>query len=200
MFPLGTVLLPFAPLALHVFEPRYRALARDCLAGSQEFGVVLIERGSEVGGGDVRFSVGTVARITQAAVLPDGRYLLDTVGTRRVRVNAWLGDEPYPIAEVSTFDEEAPGSEAQARRSQVERLLHRALALQAELGETVPSATTSLDSDPLRASYEAAMFAPVGSLDLQHLLEEPGPDRRLRALADLLEDSLADLGRRLAGG
>src|SRR5439155_458702 len=61
MFPLGTVLFPFVVLPLHVFEPRYRALTRDCLAGSGEFGVVLIERGLEVGGGDERFPVGTVA-------------------------------------------------------------------------------------------------------------------------------------------
>src|SRR6478672_4324189 len=73
MFPLGTVLLPFAHLPLHIFEPRYRALVKDCLAGDGEFGVVLIERGHEVGGGDVRFGVGTVARIVQTAELPDGR-------------------------------------------------------------------------------------------------------------------------------
>ena len=54
MFPLGTVLLPGAVLPLHVFEPRYRQLVQDCLAGEPEFGVVLIERGSEVGGGDQR--------------------------------------------------------------------------------------------------------------------------------------------------
>ena len=69
MFPLGTVLLPFAHLPLHIFEPRYRALVKDCLAGDGEFGVVLIERGHEVGGGDVRFGVGTVARIVQTAEL-----------------------------------------------------------------------------------------------------------------------------------
>lgn len=200
MFPLGTVLVPFAHLPLHIFEPRYRMLARDCLAGDQEFGVVLIERGSEVGGGDVRFSIGTLARITQAALLPDGRFLLDTVGTRRVRVDAWLSDDPYPVAEVSSLDEEAFGSGVQERRSQVERLLRRALAMQAELGESAPSAATRLDLDPVRASYEAAMLAPVGSFDVQRLLEEPGPDRRLQALAVLLEDSLCDLERRLAGG
>ena len=65
MFPLGSVLFPHAVLPLHVFEPRYLALVERCLAGDQEFGVVLIERGSEVGGGDVRFSVGTVTRIVQ---------------------------------------------------------------------------------------------------------------------------------------
>ena len=56
MFPLGTVLFPTLILPLHVFEPRYRALVENCLAAPQpEFGVVLIERGSEVGGDDVRF-------------------------------------------------------------------------------------------------------------------------------------------------
>ncbi len=65
MFPLGTVLLPGQTLPLHVFEPRYRELVRVCLDGDGTFGVVLIERGSEVGGGDVRApNVGTVARIT----------------------------------------------------------------------------------------------------------------------------------------
>ena len=98
MFPLGTVLLPGAPLPLQVFEPRYRELTRDCLAGVPEFGVVLIERGSEVGGGDVRTNVGTVARIVASQGFPDGRAYLVTVGTRRIRVTEWLEDAPYPRA------------------------------------------------------------------------------------------------------
>jgi Lon protease-like protein len=100
MFPLGTVLLPFAHLPLHIFEPRYRALVKDVLAGDGEFGVVLIERGQEVGGGDVRFGVGTVAKVLQTAELPDGRWLLDAVGTERFRVTEWLPDDPYPLAMV----------------------------------------------------------------------------------------------------
>ena len=58
MFPLGTVLFPHAPLPLHIFEPRYRALVQECIDGDGEFGVVLIERGFEVGGGDTRFGTG----------------------------------------------------------------------------------------------------------------------------------------------
>ncbi len=61
MFPLSAVLFPYASMPLHVFEPRYRALMRDCLAGDPRFGVVLIERGSEVGGGDQRSSRGRAA-------------------------------------------------------------------------------------------------------------------------------------------
>ena len=48
-------LLPGAMLPLHVFEDRYRALVEHCLDHEGEFGVVLIERGSEVGGGDAQF-------------------------------------------------------------------------------------------------------------------------------------------------
>ncbi|MEN3314917.1 MAG: uncharacterized protein V7605_1151, partial [Acidimicrobiaceae bacterium] len=54
MFPLGTVLFPGLALPLHVFEPRYQSLVQACLDGDGHFGIVLIERGSEVGGGDVR--------------------------------------------------------------------------------------------------------------------------------------------------
>src|SRR5256885_14347474 len=98
MCPLGTVLLPFAHLPLHIFEPRYRALVKDALAGDGEFGVVLIERGQEVGGGDARFAVGTIARIVQTAELPDGRGLPDAVGTERFRGTEWPPDDPHPPA------------------------------------------------------------------------------------------------------
>ena len=54
MFPLSAVLYPHAQIPLHVFEPRYRALMHDCLEADRRFGVVLIEHGSEVGGGDQR--------------------------------------------------------------------------------------------------------------------------------------------------
>ena len=108
MFPLGTVLLPSAVLPLHVFEPRYRQLVRDCLDRDGEFGVVLIERGNEVGGGDNRTSVGTVARLVEAVPFGDGRWALAAVGTRRIRVRRWLEDDPYPRAEVEAWDDPGP--------------------------------------------------------------------------------------------
>ena len=63
MFPLGSVLVPGMVLRLHVFEPRYRDLVAVCLDGDRTFGSVLIDRGSEVGGDDVRGLVGTAAVI-----------------------------------------------------------------------------------------------------------------------------------------
>ena len=200
MFPLGTVLVPNAHLPLHIFEPRYRALTRDCLAGDREFGVVLIERGHEVGGGDVRFGVGTVARIVQAVELPDGRWLLDAVGTERIRVLRWLPEDPYPRAEVEPLDDAPPGPGAVSRREAVERLLRQVLALQAELGLPAPSAILTLDAEPGRAAYEAAVLSPIGPIDTQRLLEERDPEERLRRLQVLLEDARDTLSQRIAEG
>jgi uncharacterized protein len=206
MFPLGTVLLPFAHLPLHIFEPRYRALVKDCLAGDGEFGVVLIERGHEVGGGDVRFGVGTVARILQTAELPDGRWLVDAVGTERFRVTEWLPEDPYPQALVEDFDDEpfdaTPGTETEAaeRRTAVERLLRQVLALQVEMGFPAPSAVRSLDDDPVTAAYEAALLSPLGPMDSQKVLEAPGTVARLTLLETLLDDARDVLSRRIAEG
>jgi Lon protease-like protein len=202
MFPLGTVLFPHAVLPLHVFEPRYRALVEHCLAGEPEFGVVLIERGSEVGGGDTRFDLGTVARIVQGAQLPDGRYVLVTVGAGRVRVQEWLADDPYPHAMVDDAVDVTSG-DATDLRDVVQRSLVRVLALRAELGEPNPvadGATITLDRDPARASFEASALAPLNPLDAQRLLEVDDATARLERLGALLADQAAVLEHRLAGG
>jgi Lon protease-like protein len=202
MFPLGTVLFPHAVLPLHIFEERYRALVETCLRGDGRFGVVLIERGYEVGGGDTRFGVGTVARIVEAARTPDGRYLLATVGTERFRVKKWLDDHPYPRAEIDVLGEpKRLADDVAARRTDVQRLLGRVLAMSAELGErAAPVDSAQLDDDPLRASFEAAAVAPIGPLDAQRLLELDDPGQRFDQLEALLVDAAEVLQLRLAGG
>ena len=200
MFPLGTVLLPGAPLPLHVFEPRYRALTRDCLAGDREFGVVLIDRGSEVGGGDVRSGVGTVARIVEATELPDGRWALLAIGTRRITVRRWLEDDPYPRAEVDPRPDPEPGPGHAALLDVAVARLRRVLALGAEAGDSGAPATVALDADPLLAGYQACAVAPVGPLDRHALLAAPSPEARLEALEVLLAESEEVLRLRLAGG
>ncbi len=74
MFPLGTPLLPGSLLPLHVFELRYQIMMDDVMAREpHEFGVVMIERGYEVGGGDVRAGIGTVALVARSEEVDDGR-------------------------------------------------------------------------------------------------------------------------------
>ena len=210
MFPLGTVLFPGALLPLHIFEPRYRALTFHCLAAGAEggpdgatgeLGIVLIERGSEVGGGDVRFDVGTRARIVSAVPLEDGRWFLVLRGVDRIRVLRWLGEEPFPRAEVDVLADDGGGEGTTETRDRVERLLRQALALATELGDaTAAPATVTLDPDPAAATWQAAAVAPVGVLDAQRVLAVPGVDDRLRLLGELLEDEVATLEQRAHGG
>src|SRR3954447_1486765 len=155
MFPLGTVLFPHAVLPLHVFEPRYRAMVTDCLAADARFGVVLIERGHEVGGGDARFGVGTMTRIVQADEMPDGRWGLVTVGTERIAVHEWLPDDPYPRALVSIRGEPDPSRDAAEAIDAVRTALVQVHALRAELGLPAHTGDLMVSDDVGRASYEA---------------------------------------------
>ena len=200
MFPLGTVLVPSLALPLHVFEQRYRALVRDCLAGDREFGVVLIERGSEVGGDDTRTSVGTIARIQEVAELPDGRFAVGSVGTRRIQVTAWLPDDPYPRAEVEDWPDPAPGPDGVLLLEVVLLRLRRVLAMAAEAGDPAPPSTIELSADPVLASYQASALAPVGPFDQQRLLAAATVNQRLALLVELLDDAAALLELRLTGG
>jgi Lon protease-like protein len=195
MFPLGTVLFPYALLPLHVFEPRYRLMARHVLDGDNEFGVVLIERGSEVGGGDVRFDTGTMARVVQASELPDGRFALNSVGLHRIRVTRWLPDDPYPKAEIVDIAEPDPEPAAAAARERVIAALAAVVEVARRVDERVPDAPV-LDADPVRASYEATAIAPIGPLDAQRILELPEAGARLDALAVLLVERAEELRAR----
>lgn len=200
MFPLGTVLLPGEFLPLHVFEPRYRTLVHDCLKGSPEFGVVLIERGSEVGGGDVRADVGTIARLVEAVELPDGRFALNCAGTRRVRVQQWLDDDPYPRADIAVWKDEAVDTFDPEVLVPVERALRRVLALAAEAGDAVAPMATAISDDPVLASYHLCALAPLGPADRYRLLTRAGPAERLALLTSLLGEIEEVLVLRLEGG
>jgi Lon protease-like protein len=200
MFPLGSVLFPSMVLPLHVFEPRYRQLVDACLAGSSEFGVVLIQRGSEVGGHDVRTDVGTVARIAQAARLDDGRWALGTVGTRRVRVVDWLPDDPYPRAEVADWPDPEPATDLTAGYRERVQSLRRVLALTAEVGDPGAPATVELTDEPVLGSYQICALAPFGPLDQQRLLAAESVEARLDEVGRMLDEEAGFLAQRLALG
>lgn len=201
MFPLGTVMLPGTAVPLHVFEPRYRQLVDDCQAADGMFGVVLIERGSEVGGGDVRTDVGTLTRIVEAQALPDGRWFLGVAGIERIRVQQWLPDDPYPRAELVTWpDELGEGDSAgSGSRDGTTRLLRRVAALRAELGRPAPPVQFELPDEPVWASYAAVAVSPLGPADRQQLLAAPTVDDRWQQLGRLLADHARDLEAQLAG-
>lgn len=197
MFPLGSVLLPGELLPLQVFEPRYRQLVIDLLADDvnpPEFGVTLIERGHEVGGGDQRAEVGTVARVVGLDALDGGRYALVAVGVRRLRVNAWLPDDPYPLADVDDWpegdaDRTALELQVAASRARVEST--RRLAV--EVGDLPPpddddELVPDLGDDPVSSTYHLASLAPLGAADRYRVLGAATPAERLDVLDAALDD------------
>ncbi len=202
MFPLGSVLLPGGILPLHVFEPRYRQMVIDCLQadGTPEFGQVLITHGREAGGGDERAMVGTVTQMVQVEALDEERYAIVGVGVRRLRVNAWLPDDPYPLADVDDFPDENPDPpglalDVAATHSRV----RAALTMAMELGDVqVDLDETEIADDPLVATYHLAALAPIGPADRYRLLAAAGPKQRLDILDDVLDDVEAMLKFRLS--
>jgi Lon protease-like protein len=200
MFPLSAVLFPYAQIPLHVFEPRYQALTMDCLAGDPHFGIVLIERGAEVGGGDQRTAVGTRAVITRAAALSDGRWLMTVQGDICIRVEEWLPDDPYPLAMVTKW---TPSVEpvADATMQRAERSVRRARGLLSEIGQTpaLPSDVV-FDRDPDVASWQLCAEAPLNAYDAQRVLSTSGTVERLELLITLTEELEEDLHRMLASG
>ena len=186
MFPLGSVLFPGMPLPLRVFEPRYVAMLSSVLEETEhEFGVVLIERGSEVGGGDVRFEVGTVARIVSVEVATGSIELLAT-GAARFEVVRWLGDDPFPRAEVRELPglelDESTASEFAAAEALVRATISRA----SEFVELVWPADVELSRELAQRIWQVVGIAPLSSLDQYALLRSRTASE---LLARLVEDT-----------
>ncbi|MEY9953066.1 LON peptidase substrate-binding domain-containing protein [Leifsonia sp. EB34] len=184
MFPLGSVLFPSVLVPLRVFEPRYLTLVGRLLDEVEpgfEFGVVLIERGSEAGGGDQRASVGTMARLVSAAAGAED-LLIVGVGTRRFTVERWVDEDPYPRAELSILPE-LEWSEALAPlRTEAEAVVRRVIA---RVAEPESDAGVELADDPVAAVWQLAAIAPLGEYDRYTLLRSTSMGGLLRQLIDL---------------
>jgi Lon protease-like protein len=170
MFPLGSVLMPAMPLPLRIFEPRYLKLLGDLVASKNpEFGVVLIERGQEVGGGEKRMSLGTIASVTDIGTSEEF-YGLESVGSKRFRVNAWLPDDPYPIADIDFLPDLIWDDTLMPSRVHLETKVRQLLAFASEFGDLQYSADVELSDDPLEACWQLAGVLPIGQLDQLDLL------------------------------
>lgn len=182
MFPLGSVLFPFVAIPLRVFEPRYLMMVGRLLDEDEpEFGVVLIERGSEAGGGDQRASVGTMARLVSAAAGADD-LLIVGVGTQRFTVESWVDEDPYPRAELSMLPELEWSDELAPLRGEAEAVVRRVIA---RIAEPDSDADIELADDPVAAVWQLAAIAPLGEYDRYTLLTSTSIDSLLRQMIDL---------------
>jgi Lon protease-like protein len=170
MFPLSTVLMPGMPLPLRIFEERYLKLLGDLLGEeTPEFGVVLISRGPEVGGGDKRMDIGTIASVTNIGTT-EQFYGLESVGSRRFRVNAWLPDDPYPLADIDFIPDLIWDDTLMPARVHLETKVRQLLAFASEFGDLQFGPDVEFSDDPMEACWQLAGVLPVGELDQMDLL------------------------------
>jgi Lon protease-like protein len=189
MYPLGSVLFPHMPLRLRVFEERYLLMLSELLkTDSARFGVVLIERGREVGGGEQRFDVGTFAEITQIGA-QEGFVGLVAHGGSRFAVEQWLADAPHPWADVRELPDLTWDPDLTELRDGTERRVRRALALASEFAENVWPADIELSDDPVAAAWQLAAIAPLGALDQVELLSAESMEQLLTRVGELTAEA-----------
>ncbi len=188
MFPLSSVLFPHAPLALRIFEPRYLTMLGRLLDEDEpRFGVVLIERGPEAGGGDQRSGIGTMARLAQVQVGSDDIFIL-AVGDERMRVDRWLEDDPHPVAEVTVLPELRWDDALTPLRTEAESIVRRVLGKADAAGMAQYQPDVELSDDPVQSAWQLAAIAPLGELDRFTLLQATTMGGLLRQIIDLTLD------------
>lgn len=185
LFPLHTVLCPGIVLPLHIFEERYRAMTRHCLATGEPFGVVLIRDGREVGTKRVATlaGVGAFAEIRQAGRYPDGRYDLLAAATGRFAIESVDAErEPYLVARVTPLDDDV-GDEPRAERLAavaVRRFVRYLDLMRARDGETADDldVRVEIDSSDDETDDMADQAGEADAADAAAAQVEPDPVRQ----------------------
>ena len=196
LFPLPLVLFPGAPLPLHIFEPRYRQMLSDCLAGDSRFGIVFRAEGQaetelEVG------RVGCIAEVDDAHTLPDGRSNIVVHGVRRFALQRFVTSAaPYQMGEVAEYDdfhedESALGPSASRVRELFARVGRAARTL-ADDNDPLPSLPDEADA----LSFGIAALIDMELPDRQALLVSRLASERLDTLEQMLSSAVEPLEAR----
>lgn len=198
MFPLGSVLFPGAVLPLHIFEIRYQQMLNAVLEADRRFGVVLITRGSEVGGGEARSEVGTVAVIDDYQRYDDGRAAVVSTGTERIEIVEWLADDPFPRAMVRKLPVEPEQNDEASKLARAQARFGDLLSLAERLGRLDGRPDTDWLEDVEGGSWQLAGRLPCSAHDQFTVLSAPTRSDRFVRLGALLDEIYADL--ELMGG
>jgi len=192
VFPLrGTVLMPHGQLPLHVFEPRYRALVRDTLAGAGVFGMIQHRAAADTDPAPPLHLVGCVGRISAHRPLPDGRHLIVLAGVCRFDVVQEVeAKTPYRQVEASYerwLSDLEPPPELPELRERILPLLVRYLeSLEAQVD------VSRLAAAPLPVVLAlCATTLPFAPEEKQAILEARGPQEQAAVLEGLLAIHLA---------
>jgi len=185
VFPLaGALLFPRAQLPLHIFEPGYRDMVRDALAGDRLIGMIQ-PRGSDEP--PPLFEIGCIGRIAGAEELDDGRFniVLEGVGRFRIVREAKVDTSYRQVdAERGGFSDSAEAEPlGLAQRAELEQEARRYADA---LGYSVDwDAVTRLDDEMLVNAI--AQVAPFDVGSKQALLEAPDIAERCDLLVQFMQ-------------
>jgi len=187
IFPLpNVVLFPKVFLPLRIFEPRYRAMVEDALAGDRVVGMVLLRPGYEANyeGRPPVYAVGCAGDITHSERRDDGRFNIVLRGTEKFRIAGEDVSRAYRLARIEPIAEIDEDAAAAAMVHERQRLLALLKILLARLGSEARFPPDLSDEELVNGF---AQNLDLDVLERQALLERPGVLSRCRALADLLE-------------
>ncbi len=93
----SVVFFPRTYLPLHIFEPRYREMVKDCLRGDQMITMALLKEGWEKDyyGNPEIYSLGCIGKMIKTQLLEDGRYNLILYGLAKVQIKEGIFDRSY---------------------------------------------------------------------------------------------------------
>jgi Lon protease-like protein len=198
VFPLNTVLFPGMPIALHIFEERYKQMVKDLQSADGRFCVALIREGVEVGGQAEPHSIACVAWTLQLHELADKRYNMLAMGERRVQIlDTDRISKPYLVGTVKALPDEGPPPDPALVSTATKMFLEYTQHLMKFTGRQLKD--IPLPTEPEALSYILAGCLQVTMHQRQRLLEMPGCALRLQSEVDLLRAELPVL-RALASG
>jgi uncharacterized protein len=184
LFPLpNVVLFPRVRLPLHVFEPRYKKMVADAMAGPQVIGMTLLRPGWEADyqGRPAVYASGCAGHIEKCEELEHGRYNILLKGLSRFRIVEEHGGQPYRLASVAALEDE-PGDPVVLE--DVRRELLAAIGRAAD-GPTVLVLQPDLPHEVfVNALCQSLELNPV---ERQSLLDCDGVPARSRRLLQILE-------------
>lgn len=181
LFPLGIVLLPTEQVPLHIFEPRYRELIAECVAGEQPFGLVYADDAG------LR-RTGTLASVVEVVErFEDGRLNIVVEGRDRFRLLELTDGRSFHTGTIEPLpDRDDPPDPADVTRG---------LGLFAQLVELTGAEVDLPGEDVDQPSFSlAARFELAAELKLE-LLEETSERLRLKRLCEILETVTAAVER-----
>lgn len=198
IFPLPLVQFPGAVTPLLIFEPRYRKMLKDVMAGDRTFGIVYRDEQSLLDAErPLAEQVGCTIEIAVVQELPDGRSNILCVGGQRYTILEYVEGEPYLQAEVEFFDDELSFDDQSAEIERAKELFQRLSTVIRKLkGEREFEPAPDLPDDPQSLSFIVAAYLDIETIRKQELLEMTETGRRLREVNRTMEELAEEYEKR----